>query len=120
MPPQPHAAALRGRPKAASAGGRTEAEGPQVGEFQCYDQRALKSLREAAAAVGHPEWGHGGPDDAGHYTSTPEVRLHRSRLLDRALLYLSGHAPRRAGHLLCQLARHSHQQTNITQDSGFV
>lgn len=86
-----------------------------MGEFQCYDQRALKSLREAAAAAGHPEWGHGGPDDAGHYTSTPEVAL-----LDRALPDRFGHAPRRAGHLLCQPARHSHQQTNITQDRGFV
>lgn len=45
---------------------------PGVGEFQCYDRRALRSVAAAAEAAGHPEWGHGGPDDAGHYNSTPE------------------------------------------------
>lgn len=45
---------------------------PGVGEFQCYDRRALRSLAAAAEAIGHPEWGHGGPDDCGHYNSTPE------------------------------------------------
>ncbi len=44
-----------------------------MGEFQCYDRRALASLAEAAAAAGHPEWGHAGPADAGNYNSTPEV-----------------------------------------------
>lgn len=29
----------------------------------------LASLKEAALAVGHPEWGHGGPHDSGHYNS---------------------------------------------------
>lgn len=29
----------------------------------------LADLRAAAAAAGHPEWGHGGPHDAGHYNS---------------------------------------------------
>ena len=29
----------------------------------------LASLREAALAAGHPEWGHGGPHDSGHYNS---------------------------------------------------
>jgi beta-amylase len=29
----------------------------------------LADLRAAARAVGHPEWGHGGPHDAGHYNS---------------------------------------------------
>lgn len=42
---------------------------PGVGEFQCYDKYMLKSLREAAARVGRPEWGHGGPHDAGNYNS---------------------------------------------------
>lgn len=45
-----------------------------IGEFQCYDRRALASLAQAACAVGHPEWGNSGPHDAGHYNSTPEVR----------------------------------------------
>jgi beta-amylase len=47
--------------------------GAQVGEFQCYDRRALASLKAAAAAAGHPEWGYAGPADAGSYNSTPEV-----------------------------------------------
>lgn len=42
---------------------------PGVGQFQCFDRYMLESLREAAAAVGRPEWGHGGPHDAGHYNS---------------------------------------------------
>jgi len=45
----------------------------QAGEFQCYDQRALASLAEAAAAVEQPEWGKEGPHDAGEYNSWPEV-----------------------------------------------
>jgi beta-amylase len=45
----------------------------QVGEFQCYDRRALASLAAAAQEAGHPEWGYTGPHDAGHYNSTPEV-----------------------------------------------
>jgi len=44
---------------------------PGVGEFQCYDPYMLKSLREAANNVGHPEWGKGGPDNAGNYYSQP-------------------------------------------------
>lgn len=42
---------------------------PGVGEFQCYDRYMLEDLRTAAEAVGHPEWGHGGPHDAGNYNS---------------------------------------------------
>lgn len=42
---------------------------PGVGEFQCYDKYLLASLKEAADAAGHPEWGNGGPHDAGHYNS---------------------------------------------------
>ena len=45
----------------------------QVGEFQCYDRRALASLAAAAQEAGHPEWGYMGPHDAGHYNSMPEV-----------------------------------------------
>ena len=45
---------------------------PGVGEFQCYDRRALESLSQAATAVGRPEWGKGGPHDAGSYNSTPD------------------------------------------------
>ncbi|GAQ79925.1 beta-amylase [Klebsormidium nitens] len=44
---------------------------PGVGEFQCYDKRALESLAQAAAAIGKPEWGKGGPHDAGGYNSLP-------------------------------------------------
>jgi beta-amylase len=40
-----------------------------VGEYQCFDKYMLADLRAAAAAAGHPEWGHGGPHDAGHYNS---------------------------------------------------
>jgi len=42
---------------------------PGVGEFQCYDKYMLGSLAAAAAAAGHPEWGQGGPHDAGHYNA---------------------------------------------------
>ncbi|KAI8474102.1 MAG: glycoside hydrolase superfamily [Monoraphidium minutum] len=45
---------------------------PGVGEFQCYDRRALASLAAAAAAAGRPEWGYGGPHDAGCYNSAPD------------------------------------------------
>eukprot|EP00879_Flechtneria_rotunda_P005448 GHRR01005741.1.p1 GENE.GHRR01005741.1~~GHRR01005741.1.p1 ORF type:complete len:1044 (+),score=501.89 GHRR01005741.1:1438-4569(+) len=44
---------------------------PGVGEFQCYDRRALASLASAAAAVGRPEWGYAGPHDSGGYNSSP-------------------------------------------------
>lgn len=45
---------------------------PGIGEFQCYDRRALASLAQAARAAGHPEWGYSGPHNAGHYNSLPE------------------------------------------------
>eukprot|EP00160_Parvularia_atlantis_P015484 Unigene4438_Nuclearia_a/m.13560 Unigene4438_Nuclearia_a/g.13560 ORF Unigene4438_Nuclearia_a/g.13560 Unigene4438_Nuclearia_a/m.13560 type:complete len:472 (+) Unigene4438_Nuclearia_a:48-1463(+) len=45
---------------------------PGVGEFQCYDGYMLESLRSAAAAIGRPEWGNGGPSNAGTYNSRPE------------------------------------------------
>ncbi|XP_052194434.1 beta-amylase 7-like isoform X2 [Diospyros lotus] len=43
---------------------------PGVGEFQCYDQYLLKSLRKAAETRGHSFWAHG-PDNAGSYNSRP-------------------------------------------------
>ncbi|KFM23571.1 Beta-amylase 1, chloroplastic [Auxenochlorella protothecoides] len=45
---------------------------PGIGEFQCYDRRALASLARAAGAAGHPEWGNSGPSNAGSYNSHPE------------------------------------------------
>lgn len=42
---------------------------PGVGEFQCYDKYMLADLKKAADAVGKPEWGLGGPHDAGYYNS---------------------------------------------------
>ncbi|KIZ05231.1 hypothetical protein MNEG_2733 [Monoraphidium neglectum] len=42
---------------------------PGVGEYQCYDKYMLGDLRRAAHIAGRPEWGHGGPHDAGHYNS---------------------------------------------------
>jgi hypothetical protein len=42
---------------------------PGVGEWQCYDAYLLARLREAARRAGRPEWGHGGPHDAGHYNA---------------------------------------------------
>ncbi|KHN29360.1 Beta-amylase 7 [Glycine soja] len=43
---------------------------PGVGEFQCYDQYMLKSLRKAAEVRGHSIWARG-PDNAGTYNSQP-------------------------------------------------
>ena len=59
--------------QASSAGHLTRGGVLQVGEFQCYDRRALASLAQAARDAGQPDWGHGGPHDAGSYNSTPEV-----------------------------------------------
>ncbi|KAF6248347.1 glycoside hydrolase superfamily [Scenedesmus sp. NREL 46B-D3] len=59
---------------AASTPSYVEANGwrfPGVGEFQCYDRRALASLAAAASAAGHPEWGYAGPHDSGGYNSSP-------------------------------------------------
>jgi hypothetical protein len=44
---------------------------PGIGEFQMYDQHMLAALATYAASVGHPEWGNGGPDNAGTYNSQP-------------------------------------------------
>jgi hypothetical protein len=46
---------------------------PGLGEFCCADRRALAALAAAASAAGHPEWGTGGPADAGDYNSDPEA-----------------------------------------------
>ncbi|GMH00520.1 hypothetical protein Nepgr_002359 [Nepenthes gracilis] len=43
---------------------------PGIGEFQCYDQYLLKSLRKEADARGHSFWARG-PDNAGSYNSRP-------------------------------------------------
>ncbi|KAG0491638.1 hypothetical protein HPP92_004691 [Vanilla planifolia] len=44
---------------------------PGIGEFQCYDQYLLKSLRKAAEARGHSFWARG-PENAGCYNSIPQ------------------------------------------------
>ncbi|XP_063937179.1 beta-amylase 7 isoform X2 [Daucus carota subsp. sativus] len=44
---------------------------PGVGEFQCYDQYLLKSLRRAAETRGHSFWARG-PDNSGSYNSQPK------------------------------------------------
>lgn len=48
---------------------------PGVGEFQCYDRYMLASLNSSAYAAGHPEWSHGGPDNAGTYNSYPPTSI---------------------------------------------
>lgn len=45
---------------------------PGIGEFQCYDSYMLNSLKSAASAAGHPEWGNGGPSNAGTYNNWPD------------------------------------------------
>ncbi|KAJ4955969.1 hypothetical protein NE237_012752 [Protea cynaroides] len=45
---------------------------PGIGAFQCFDKYMRSSLRAAAEAFGKPEWGNGGPTDAGHYNNWPE------------------------------------------------
>lgn len=42
---------------------------PGVGEFQCYDRFMLQDLKAHAIDANHPEWGLGGPHDAGSYNS---------------------------------------------------
>ncbi|CAL1398934.1 unnamed protein product [Linum trigynum] len=43
---------------------------PGIGEFQCYDQYLMRSLRKAAEARGHPFWSRV-PDNCGSYNSQP-------------------------------------------------
>ncbi|RLN41021.1 beta-amylase 1, chloroplastic-like [Panicum miliaceum] len=45
---------------------------PGIGAFQCNDRYMLSSLKAAAEAAGKPDWGHGGPTDAGSYNNWPE------------------------------------------------
>ncbi|KAH7431112.1 hypothetical protein KP509_08G030100 [Ceratopteris richardii] len=45
---------------------------PGIGEFQCYDKYMLSSLKAAAYSICKPEWGLGGPCDAGCYNNWPE------------------------------------------------
>nr|CAB3494492.1 unnamed protein product [Digitaria exilis] len=45
---------------------------PGIGAFQCNDRYMLSRLKAAAEAAGKPEWGHGGPTDAGSYNNWPE------------------------------------------------
>lgn len=42
---------------------------PGVGQFQCYDGYMMSKLKSAAEESGHPEWGLGGPHNAGSYNS---------------------------------------------------
>eukprot|EP01112_Ceratiomyxa_fruticulosa_P005377 TRINITY_DN15_c0_g1_i1.p1 TRINITY_DN15_c0_g1~~TRINITY_DN15_c0_g1_i1.p1 ORF type:complete len:463 (-),score=73.38 TRINITY_DN15_c0_g1_i1:209-1597(-) len=44
---------------------------PGVGEFQCYDKYILADLANAARQAGQPQWGNGGPNNAGNYNSMP-------------------------------------------------
>ncbi|KAL0907661.1 hypothetical protein M5K25_022082 [Dendrobium thyrsiflorum] len=44
---------------------------PGIGEFQCYDQYLIKSLRKAAEARGHSFWARS-PENAGSYNSRPQ------------------------------------------------
>jgi len=42
-----------------------------IGEFQCYDKYLLADLKNYSISVGQPQWGNGGPDNAGTYDSVP-------------------------------------------------
>ena len=54
---------------------------PGIGEFQCYDQRALGNLARAGSEAGHIEWGGAGPHDAGGYNNLPhETGFFRAHL----------------------------------------
>uniref|UniRef100_A0A7S0N1D2 Beta-amylase n=1 Tax=Pyramimonas obovata TaxID=1411642 RepID=A0A7S0N1D2_9CHLO len=44
---------------------------PGIGEFQCYDKYMMEDLARHAESIGKPEWGHGGPHDAGSYKQWP-------------------------------------------------
>ena len=51
--------------------GSSQWQFPGIGEFQCYDQRALGNLARAGSEAGHIEWGGAGPHDAGGYNNLP-------------------------------------------------
>lgn len=42
-----------------------------IGEFQCYDQNMLSSLKQHAESSGNPLWGLGGPHDVPTYDQSP-------------------------------------------------
>jgi len=42
-----------------------------IGEFQCYDKYMLNSLKQSAIKIGQPQWGNGGPSNAGTYNYQP-------------------------------------------------
>ncbi|XWS09670.1 hypothetical protein CRYUN_Cryun39dG0009000 [Craigia yunnanensis] len=44
---------------------------PGIGEFQCYDKYMMEDLKMAACREGKPQWGDGGPQNAGCYNSLP-------------------------------------------------
>lgn len=44
---------------------------PGIGEFQCYDKRALGALARAASEANRIEWGGSGPHDSGGYNNWP-------------------------------------------------
>jgi len=44
---------------------------PGIGQFQCYDERALGALARAASKANRIEWGGSGPHDAGDYNNLP-------------------------------------------------
>ncbi|KAJ7556073.1 hypothetical protein O6H91_05G067600 [Diphasiastrum complanatum] len=45
---------------------------PGIGEFQCYDKYMLANLKAFAESAGKPEWGQGGPHNAGSYNQWPD------------------------------------------------
>lgn len=61
--------------------GSSQWQFPGIGEFQCYDQRALGNLARAGSEAGHIEWGGAGPHDAGGYNNLPhETGFFRAHL----------------------------------------
>ncbi|KAL0484255.1 beta-amylase [Acrasis kona] len=48
---------------------------PGVGEFQCYDKYMLQKLGAAAHKANKPEFGHGGPSNAGNYKDSNPYNL---------------------------------------------
>ena len=64
--------------------GSSQWQFPGIGEFQCYDQRALGNLARAGSEAGHIEWGGAGPHDAGGYNNLPhETGFFRAHTKDR-------------------------------------
>jgi len=78
---------------------------PGIGEFQCYDKYTLSCLAACAEAWNHPEWGNGGPHNAGSYKQWPNetgfFAEHGSWESDYGHFFLSWYS-----HLLCEHAEH--------------